>query len=171
MDYFRVWICSCFWHQPASAARHEWMDNNKPSSTGWRCPFGIFHFLTRFRLSGKLVTSGPFRGLALRHAGSQSIFGSAFFGQTILVFSDFLSSTLQKKKRKDNTFSEYTVFNVFFDITLNLVSKKQQHRRSNNSKKETRFDCVQNSKHPLNIDIYLRKIGLDKAENEPPEVS
>ena len=52
------------------------------------------------RLSGTPGTFGPFRGLALSHAGSQSIFGCAFFGQAILVFSDFLSSTSRKNEKK-----------------------------------------------------------------------
>ena len=47
------------------------------------------YFLTPFWLSGKLFTSGPFRGLALSHAGSLIIFGFACFGQ------------VRKKKNKE----------------------------------------------------------------------
>ena len=44
-------------------------------------------------MSGTPVTFGPFRGLSLRHAGFQSIFGFEFFGEAILFFPDFPSST------------------------------------------------------------------------------
>ena len=46
-------------------------------------------------------TSGPFRSLALRHAGSRRVFGSAFFDQAILAFSDLLSSTSRTACRLD----------------------------------------------------------------------
>ena len=43
--------------------------------------------LKHFRLSGPPVTFRQFRSLALRHVGSQSIFGSAFFGQTLFFWN------------------------------------------------------------------------------------
>ena len=50
------------------------------------------------RLSGTSVTFGPSRRLALRHAGSLSVFGAAFFGQAILVFSDFPFNPSREKE-------------------------------------------------------------------------
>ena len=73
-----------------------------------------FSFSEHFRLSGKPFTFGPFRGLALRHAGSQSISDYAFFGQAILVFhisfpahraENIDSVILQKQKHYSLRFS------------------------------------------------------------------
>ena len=52
-----------------------------------------------------LVTFGPFRGLALRHAGSKGILNCLFFGQIIFVNSDFFSNTSREKKRCFSYFS------------------------------------------------------------------
>ena len=56
--------------------------------------------MRHLRLSGTSVTFGPFRRLTLRHAGSLRMFGSAFFGHAILVFSDFPFNPSRKKRKK-----------------------------------------------------------------------
>ena len=84
-----------------------------------------FMFLKHFRLSRTPVTFGPFRGLALRHAASLSIFSCAFFGQAILVFSDFLSNTSCGTKRQARAREK---------VRAKKKTEKQQHSKKKKEK-------------------------------------
>ena len=81
-------------------------------------------------MSGKLVTLRPFRGLALRHAGSLIIFSCTFSGQAIVVFSDFLSNKERGGKRTSSIFVTSEV-NVTVVMRLcgegEMVRSEKQH--------------------------------------------